>query len=67
MTKSGYLDKLIERELDIVKISKDTRLRMLSKCPFSQRKTKLDIQVGWTNPSPSYRKDINYSNIAEKK
>lgn len=33
---------------------------------FTGAKTNLDIQVGWTNPSPPYRKDINYSNIAEK-
>lgn len=63
---SGYLDKLIERQLDMGLITKDTPLRTLPTYPFAHwTKTNFDMLVGWTNPSPSYRKDFNYSDIAE--
>ena len=64
---SGYLDGLIQRQLDMGLIKEDTPLRTLPTYPFAHWvKTNFDNLMGWTNPSASYDKSFNYSDIAKK-
>lgn len=66
---SKYLDKLIDRQLDLGIISKDTPLKTLPTYPFAHWvKADYDyINGGYNNPSPTYNKEkSNYTEVAKK-
>ena len=58
---SGYLDGLINRQVDLGIIKEDDPVKTLPSYPFSHwAKTDFDYVNGWSNPSPSYDKKSNY-------
>lgn len=64
---SGYLDELINRQLELGIITPETPLKTLPTYPFAHFvETDFDYVNGWTNPSPAYDKSKNYSEEAKK-